>query len=74
MRLEVLANWIYAIEIFLNIAEKPRFMVFQDDQFKTSCPAPDQCGLGESTSQLTSYKLKPEMSISSYSLAHYAVV
>lgn len=60
MQLRVLANWLYAIQVFLSVDENcdnlnaipgghcDRFMVMQDGNFKTSCLSKNNCNIGES--------------------------
>ena len=49
MQLKVLANWLYGIQVFLSMYpdEDNRFMVVQNNNFRTVCLPMSNCGIGQ---------------------------
>ena len=45
----MLANWLYAIQVFLSTAieDEYRFMVVESGNFKTGCVTSINCGIGQ---------------------------
>ena len=48
MQIEILANWLYGIQVFLSMyPNENRFMVVQNNNFRTACLPRDNCGIGQ---------------------------
>ena len=48
MELNILANWLYAIQVFLSANNlERRFMVVESGSFKTGCVTNINCGIGK---------------------------
>ena len=61
MQSKVLANWLYAIQVFLDTAidGEHRFMVVENNNFKTGCVTRISCGIGQLASYLSIYRVYP---------------
>ena len=56
--MQVLANWLYGIQVFLSMyPNDPRYMVVQNENFRTACLPKDNCGIGQFIDSATKFSL-----------------